>query len=466
MLKKPVCLVILISLATPIFAFRLAVSGFSVSGHESPEMVESILVNSLVAKLAGIPGLEILDRTKLDSVLEEQNLALSGLVDSNTVMGIGGLLGSMAVLTGDCIFEGDEVFISSMIIDSETGLVLHARAAAFSGTLFSAIEYETTSLASEISVDEEDNLRGKPAALWVSQPEGQRNAGISKTILIYAMSNVEDSKDLYGQWYLGPDQLIPVTESLREEGYTVQVHDRRTLPNLAAADLGKFGQVWLLEADSNGFVDPTEEDIRALEDYAKQGGGVWLSGENVPDERVNNWTEDINAFAEPFGFRIADNVVSYSITLPVPDSDHPLLKNVDTLLFDGETGSIDVFENSINILVPIEEESRILDPSITYEDLYQWADPERIQIVTDSDGAYSFGWLLARNFKKAGPKVSPDTPGIIFKDSAQPNGEGRLIADSGWLLGWSFTDSDWDEYRQADNIRFLLNSAAWLASGR
>lgn len=462
-------IIILVFAAAPANAFRLAVAEFTVTGHASPEAIGRIIADSAVSKLSAVPDLELLDRGGLDTVFAEQELSLSGLIDSATAVSVGQILGSAAVLTGECIIVGEEVLFSAMIIDSETGMVLIARSSVFSGPLLSGIDRETDMLASEIVIDADDSLTGRPAALWVSRAtiptdlpaDGLDSWSSSSRILIYALLDIDDLIDDYGQWYPGPEHLAPLTTALADRSYDAVVHDRRTLPDLTNAELTDYSQVWIFDADGNGRVDPLPRETQLLHNYFMNGGGVWLCGENTVSQSTSNWKKDINAYAEPFGFSIDRNVVIYSVTMPVPATGHPLLAGVDAILFDGETGSISINKDNIKLLVPIEEQARFLQPSLTYEDLYQWADSERIRQVYESDSAYTFGWLLGRNFKKAGPRVPPGVPGVVIKDEGN-EGRGRLIGDAGWMLGWAFTDYSWEEYKNADNMAFLLNAAGWL----
>jgi hypothetical protein len=445
-----------------VFGYRIAVSSFTVTGHEAPHAVEQVIVDSFVAKLTQLPGVEVLDRRNLEHILEEQKLALSGLVDSNTIIETGKVLGSMAIITGSCVFLGDDCFFSSKLIDNTTGKVIHALSTPLAGSFFQQVDVKVGEMVRGLSVDENDEITGKSAALWFTSSGAEESAQEPVSILIYAMSNVDDSVDDWGQWYLGPSQLLPVTQALREKDYAVQVHDRRTLSRLTDIDLSEFTQVWLMEGDSNSIVDPTPAEVNALYNYFLNGGGVWLSGENFPDPVSNNWTEDINAFARPFGYQTVRNVVSYSTLQTVPPTRHPLGRNVKTVTFDVEVGLIEVTNPRIEVVIPLEPEARLLPHDMRYEELFLMSDPERYAEVYNSGGSYSFGWLLNENFEKVGPKVPRGSPGVIAWDARDKN-QGRLVGDSGWALGWTFTDYQWEEYKNADNLTFLLNAAAWLA---
>jgi hypothetical protein len=443
---------------------RIAVSSFLIRGHDSPELVEEIIIDSFITNLSAVSHLKIIERRKLDLVLREQEVALSGLVDSNTIIETGKIIGSTAIITGNCIFLDDEKFFSARCIDNTSGEVLYAVSGNISGNLISGLNRKISdmvaALASGVLSAGGGGEKTNGSSLWYTssqQPERE------KPILIYAMSDVADSVDAYGQWYLGPSQIKPVTDALRLHGFGVEVHDRRTLKDLLEADLSKYGQVWLLEGDSNLTVDPGPKEVQALYNYFLNGGSVWLCGENIPDPESNCWVEDINAFARPFGLEIAGTAVTVGYLQHPDPSSHPLFSAVDDLVFDFEIGFITYTNPDVRTVMTIEPEARILREGWNLEMLFRYSDPQRYkQIVDGKKPEWTFGWLLKDKFNVVGPELGPGAAGIVVIDGRNKN-QGRLIADAGWVLGWAFTTDERESYQNADNIRFTVNAAEWLA---
>ena len=68
----------------------------------------------------------VVERLKLNSILDELKLQLSGLVDSKTVREIGKLVGADFILTGTFASIGEEWNVNLRLINAETGLITSA----------------------------------------------------------------------------------------------------------------------------------------------------------------------------------------------------------------------------------------------------------------------------------------------------------------------------------------------------
>lgn len=86
-----------------------------------------LVAERLVAPLSQEKGLVVVERTLLDSVLSEQRLQSSGLVDMRTLRELGRLLDADAVVAGAVAsLRGDRAEIDARLIESESGRVLGA----------------------------------------------------------------------------------------------------------------------------------------------------------------------------------------------------------------------------------------------------------------------------------------------------------------------------------------------------
>jgi TolB-like protein len=65
--------------------------------------------------------LVIVERTKLEAVLREQALSMTGLIDSSTAQKVGDLLGATYIISGTISQSGDWLRIDAKIIKTETG---------------------------------------------------------------------------------------------------------------------------------------------------------------------------------------------------------------------------------------------------------------------------------------------------------------------------------------------------------
>ncbi len=84
------------------------------------DYLEGILSGTLLFDLANDPGILIVDRSSLDSILREQELALSDLSNASQAVRVGKILGADYLLKGQYVFLGDEVMLTVSLIDVET----------------------------------------------------------------------------------------------------------------------------------------------------------------------------------------------------------------------------------------------------------------------------------------------------------------------------------------------------------
>jgi len=99
---------------------KLAVSGFSYNNGQDSALI-TLLNEKAVSDLAGLEQLRILERSKLEAVLTEQELALSDLVDTENAIQIGRIMAADLLLTGTVIEMTQSVIIFSRIIDVVSG---------------------------------------------------------------------------------------------------------------------------------------------------------------------------------------------------------------------------------------------------------------------------------------------------------------------------------------------------------
>jgi hypothetical protein len=392
-------------------------------------------------------------------VLKEIEFSLSDLVDSNTALRTGKILGAAYILTGSLIGLDGGAFVSVQVIDNTSGAVVLALGKNLTAVSTAALQGFVGESAPKIARRLAAATSSDVDLLWLTKSA----AGTAKPILIYIMSTVEDSKDENGQWYFGPQHLQPVTDVLRAKGHNVEIQDRRSLDHLASVNLSAYSQVWLLEGDGNDIVDPTPKDVMALYNFYLNGGGIWLSGENVLKEKTANWVEDINAFGAMFGVRIDQVVISKEPWLNVSDTTgHPLLEGIHKLVFDNEVGRLVITNKSVISVVPIDPGSRIFPTGLDPADLFKLADPARMKEVQQGKKDWSFVWLLGKNAALIGPEIGVGATAIAASDERAAN-KGRLIVDAGWLLGWAF-NGDRDQIATVgDDLGFVTNAAEWLS---
>lgn len=82
------------------------------------------LADMLVSDLAASGAFSIVEREELQKVLQEQELALSGLVDEQSAPRIGKLLGANLLVVGSYIYKGTDLRFDAKAVEVESGTVV------------------------------------------------------------------------------------------------------------------------------------------------------------------------------------------------------------------------------------------------------------------------------------------------------------------------------------------------------
>ena len=80
----------------------------------------------LINKLVNDTNFQVVSRKRLKELLEEQNLALSGVLDIDNAIVIGELVGIEGFIDGYLSIEQDQVEINLSLIDAKKGVVVWA----------------------------------------------------------------------------------------------------------------------------------------------------------------------------------------------------------------------------------------------------------------------------------------------------------------------------------------------------
>jgi len=131
-LKKLLLLIFMLSLRTSVtYSFSgsdsvltIAISDFRNNTEiYSLDFLEKTIPEMLKTELSGIPGLTMLERSKIDAILDEQALKQSGIIDEERAQNVGKMLGAQFILTGELSLIGDRLRIDTHLIQTETGKV-------------------------------------------------------------------------------------------------------------------------------------------------------------------------------------------------------------------------------------------------------------------------------------------------------------------------------------------------------
>lgn len=105
---------------------RVVVMGFlSETGDKS--RASAIVTERLTSEIAANPRMEVIERSRLNEVLREQDLAAQGVLDPGTAKKIGNILGADAVVTGSVIeLNGKEVEVNARLVDTQDARIIKA----------------------------------------------------------------------------------------------------------------------------------------------------------------------------------------------------------------------------------------------------------------------------------------------------------------------------------------------------
>ena len=117
-LKIVSCVFFLITCPLVLFAqVTVAVTDFS---NQSSEFYldgwQKSIPELLKSELSVSQGLILVERGQIESVLNEQALSMTGLIDSSTAQKVGGLLGAEYIITGTINSNGDWIIINAKIL--------------------------------------------------------------------------------------------------------------------------------------------------------------------------------------------------------------------------------------------------------------------------------------------------------------------------------------------------------------
>jgi len=107
-------------LSGPVDENTVAISTFKNLGSENLGPLGKGMAAMLVHDLSQVPDLQVVERVKLQALLEEMNLGTSGLVDQKTAPKLGKLLKARHVTTGNLAdIEDNNMRIASALVDAE-----------------------------------------------------------------------------------------------------------------------------------------------------------------------------------------------------------------------------------------------------------------------------------------------------------------------------------------------------------
>ena len=98
------------------------------------------LAQMLISDLHSTPELQVVERARLQAVLDELELGHSGMADSATAAKVGSLVGAQWMLMGGYVELGGTLVVTARLVDVETGRILQAFTETDSTNAFLSLE--------------------------------------------------------------------------------------------------------------------------------------------------------------------------------------------------------------------------------------------------------------------------------------------------------------------------------------
>jgi hypothetical protein len=129
-MRRSVLCPVLFLLASACFALpdpgtmRVAVLEFDAKGEVGIKEPGAIAAEWMSSALTATGKYQVLERSLLDKILQEQSLSVSGMIDERTSARIGQLSGAQAVVSGSLVKWNDTLTFTARLIDLSNGSVL------------------------------------------------------------------------------------------------------------------------------------------------------------------------------------------------------------------------------------------------------------------------------------------------------------------------------------------------------
>lgn len=99
----------------------------SIAQRSDLEPLRKGLADMFTTELSKIDGLKVIERSRLQQMLEEMSLGMSGAVDPKTAQSVGKVLGAQILVFGSYMnMFGGKMRIDARLVETETGLTLEA----------------------------------------------------------------------------------------------------------------------------------------------------------------------------------------------------------------------------------------------------------------------------------------------------------------------------------------------------
>jgi TolB-like protein len=156
--------------------------------HDEYEPLSKGITEMLITELSASPALQVVERDRLQKLLEEQNLAESGKVDKETAVALGKILGARHMLMGGFVIDPRETMrLDVRAVDVETSRIEYVESV-------SGKAENVLALISDLGAKVNRRLRLPPLPTR-QQPIGSKTSKPSQLRAVMLLSRALDQED-------------------------------------------------------------------------------------------------------------------------------------------------------------------------------------------------------------------------------------------------------------------------------
>ena len=126
---------------------RLSVAVLPFEGKGEAESLSKSITDKMITQLVNLRRFRVIERNALEDVMKEQKFAISGMVDEQTAVEVGKLVGADVIIFGSIICETNYGKVSARVIDTQTSETIVAKEASSENTKIDNIEKLVESVA-------------------------------------------------------------------------------------------------------------------------------------------------------------------------------------------------------------------------------------------------------------------------------------------------------------------------------
>ncbi len=126
---------------------RLSVAVLPFEGKGEAEDLSKSVTDKMITQLVNLRRFRVIERNALEEVMQEQKFGISGMVDENTAVEVGKLVGADVIIFGSIICETEYGKVSARVIDTQTSETIVAKEASAEDTKIENIERLVESVA-------------------------------------------------------------------------------------------------------------------------------------------------------------------------------------------------------------------------------------------------------------------------------------------------------------------------------